>query len=313
MGRGAYILNRLVQMVPTLVVLTILIFLMIRLIPGDPAVTMLGMQATPDRVRELRQHHGLDQPWPVQFGIYVRNLARGDLGRSILVQAPVATLVKQRLPLTLFLVAYAMALALLLIVPLALLAALKKDRLVDQLIRGFSVAMIVTPGFWIGILLLILLGVKVAVFPVGGAGRSPADWPYYLFLPALTMALHVAAVLTRNLRDALLTTMHADHVRVARAKGLREARVVVQHVLRNAMISTVTLFGLYLGWLVGGSVIIESVFALPGMGSMMIQAILARDYQVVQSFTLIYAVLVSLVYLLTDIAYSFVDPRVSLS
>lgn len=313
MGRGAYILNRLLQMIPTVIVLAILVFLMIRLIPGDPAVTMLGIEATPDRVHELRQHLGLDQPWPVQFGIYARNLARGDLGRSTLVRAPVGDLVRQRLPLTLFLVAYAMILAVLLILPLAVLAALKKDRLVDQIIRGFSIALIVTPGFWIGLLLLILLGVKFPVFPVGGAGRSPADWPYYLFLPALTMGLHVAAVLTRNLRDALLTTMQSEHVLVARAKGLRATRVMLNHVLRNAMVSTVTLFGLYLGWLVGGSVIIESVFALPGMGSMLIHAILGRDYQVVQSFTLIYAILVSLIYLLTDIAYSFVDPRVTLS
>lgn len=313
MGRSNYILGRLLQMIPTVIVLTILVFLMIRLIPGDPAITMLGIEATPDRVKELRDHMGLDQPWPVQFGIYARNLARGDLGRSTLVRAPVMDLVKQRLPLTLFLVTYAMTLAVLMILPLAVLAALKKDRMVDQIIRAFSIVMIVTPGFWIGILLLILLGVRFSIFPVGGAGRSPTDWPYYLFLPALTMALHVAAVLTRNLRDALLSTMNLEHVLVARSKGLSNSHVIMRHVLRNALVSTVTLFGLYLGWLVGGSVIIESVFALPGMGSMLVQAILGRDYQIVQGFTLVYAILVSLIYLLTDIAYSFVDPRVTLS
>lgn len=313
MGRSNYILGRLLQMIPTIIVLMILVFMMIRLIPGDPAITMLGIEATPDRVKELRDHMGLDKPWPVQFGIYVRDLARGDLGRSTLVRAPVMDLVKQRLPLTLFLVTYAMILAVLMILPLAVLAALKKDRLVDQIIRGFSIFMIVTPGFWIGILLLILLGVRFSIFPVGGAGKSPADWPYYLFLPALTMALHVAAVLTRNLRDALLNTMNLEHVLVARSKGLSANHVIRHHVLRNALVSTVTLFGLYLGWLVGGSVIIESVFALPGMGSMLVQAILGRDYQIVQGFTLVYAILVSLIYLLTDIAYSFVDPRVSLS
>ena len=313
MGRSAYIFSRLLQMIPTVMVLIVLVFMMVRLIPGDPAVTMLGVEATPDKVAELRRHMGLDQPAPVQFWYYVRNLARGDLGNSLLVRAPVLDLVKRRLPLTLCLVAYAMTLALLMILPLAVLAALKKDRLVDQIIRGFSILMIVTPGFWIGLLLLIALGVRIPIFPVGGAGKTPADWPYYLFLPALTMALHVAAVLTRNLRDALLTTMQAEHVLVAKAKGLRSTRVLFNHVLRNAMVSTVTLFGLYLGWLVGGSVIIESVFALPGMGSMRVQAILGRDYQVVQGFTLVYAILVSLIYLLTDIAYSFVDPRVTLS
>ncbi len=313
MGQRAYIIRRLVQMVPTIIVLVFLVFMMIHLIPGDPALTILGIEATPAKVAALHQHMGLDKPLIVQLGIYAKNLARGDLGNSILVRAPVLELVRQRLPLTLFLVAYAMLLALLITLPLAILAALKKGSLADQIVRGFSMTMIATPGFWIGILLLIVLGVKVHVFPVGGSGNSPRDWPYYLFLPALTLALHVAAVLTRNLRDSLLTMMSAEHVLAARAKGLSATRVMLGHVLRNAMVSTVTLFGLYIGYLVGGSVIIESVFALPGMGSMMVHAILGRDYQVVQGFTLIYAVLVSVVYLLTDIAYSFVDPRVSLA
>jgi peptide/nickel transport system permease protein len=214
--------------------------------------------------------------------------------------------------LTLFLVAYAMTLAVVITIPLAVTAALKRDTLIDQVIRTFSVVMISTPGFWIGLLLLILLGVKVSVFPVGGDGDGFVDRLYHLFLPALTLALGVAAVLTRNLRDAMLTTLTAEHAVVARAKGLRQRQVLLTHVLRNAMISTVTLFGLYIGWLIGGSVIIESVFALPGMGSMMVIAIMGRDYQVIQGFTLVYAVLVSIVYLLTDIAYSFLDPRVSL-
>jgi peptide/nickel transport system permease protein len=312
MGRRAYIFGRLLQMVPTVLVLVVLVFLMIRLIPGDPAVTMLGVQATPERVEELRHHLGLARSLPVQFGIFVRDLARADLGDSIVVRTPVSDLIKQRLPTTLFLVAYSMVLALIMTVPLAIIAALKRDTLIDQCIRTFSVVMISTPGFWIGLLLLIVLGVKVSIFPVGGIGDGLADRLYYLFLPSLTLALHVAAVLTRNLRDAMITTLTAEHSVVARAKGLREGRVILTHVLRNAMISTVTLFGLYIGWLVGGSVIIESVFALPGMGSMMVIAIMGRDYQVVQGFTLVYAILVSIVYLVTDITYSFLDPRVNL-
>jgi peptide/nickel transport system permease protein len=312
MGRRAYIVSRLLQMIPTILVLVIIVFLMIRLIPGDPAVTMLGVQATPERVEELRHHLGLDKPLPVQFGIFVRDLLRADLGDSLVVRTPVAELVRHRLPLTLFLVAYSMTLAVLITVPLAVIAALKRDTLIDQIIRTFSVVMISTPGFWVGLLLLILLGVKTSIFPVGGDGEGFVGRLHHLFLPALTLALGVAAVLTRNLRDAMLTSMTAEHAVVARAKGLRPTQVVVTHVLRNAMISTVTLFGLYIGWLIGGSVIIESVFALPGMGSMMVIAIMGRDYQVVQGFTLVYAVLVSIVYLLTDIAYSFLDPRVSL-
>jgi peptide/nickel transport system permease protein len=312
MGRAAYVVNRLIQMIPTLVVLAVLVFLMIRAIPGDPAVTLLGVQATPDKVAEMREHLGLNKSIPVQFGIFVKQLAHGDLGTSIVVQEPVSTLVRQRLPLTLGLVAYAMILALLITIPLAVLAAVNQGKLIDQLIRGFTVLGISTPSFWIGILLLILLGVKIQIFPVGGVGNGFFQNIKYLFLPALTMALGVSAVLIRNLRDSILSMLASEHVTVARAKGLRPQVVMMRHVLRNALISTITLLGLYLGWLVGGSVIIESVFALPGMGSMLISAILGRDYQVVQGFTLVYAVLVLLIYLLTDLAYSFVDPRITL-
>jgi peptide/nickel transport system permease protein len=312
MDRGAYIVGRLLQMVPVLTVLAVLVFLMIRLIPGDPAVTLLGVEATPAKVAALREHLGLDQPLWVQFGLYVTNLAHGDLGSSFIVRVPVLQLIQERLPLTLFLVAYAMTLAVIITFPLAVLAALHRDSFLDQCVRGFTVAMMSTPGFWVGIILLIVLGVKLSLFPVGGAGKAWGDRFYYLFLPALTLALGVSAVLIRNLRDAILSTLNAEHVVFARAKGLNARLVLVKHVLRNALISTITLFGLYIGFLVGGSVIVESVFALPGMGSMMISAILGRDYQIVQGFTLVYAVLVSIVYLLTDVTYSFVDPRITL-
>lgn len=312
MGRGAYILNRLVQMIPTLIVLAVLVFLMIRAIPGDPAVTLLGVQATPAKVAELRSHLGLDKPLPVQFVIFVEQIFHGDLGRSMLVQEQVSTLVKQRLPVTLSLVVFSMIIAIFITVPLAIVAALRKDGIADQIVRGYTILGISTPSFWIGIVLLIVLGVKLNLFPVGGIGKGPIQNIRYLFLPAFTMSLGVSAVLIRNLRDAILATMNSEHVTVARAKGLRARAVIMRHVLRNAMISTVTLLGLYLGWLVGGSVIIESVFALPGMGTMMISAIMGRDYQVVQGFTLVYGVLVLVIYLLTDVAYSFVDPRITL-
>jgi peptide/nickel transport system permease protein len=312
MQRRTYIINRLFQVIPTLIILAVLVFLMIRAIPGDPAVALLGVQATPENVVVMRHHLALDKPMPVQFWIFVKQIFHGDLGRSTLVQISVWTLVKQRLPLTLSLVAYAMLLALLITVPFAVIAALNKGRLVDQLVRGYTIFGISTPSFWIGILLLIVLGVKIQLFPVGGKGNGFFENIKYLFLPALTMALGVSAVLIRNLRDSILTMLASEHVTVARAKGLRPQVVMMRHVLRNALISTVTLLGLYLGWLVGGSVIIENVFALPGMGSLMISSILGRDYAVVQGFTLVYAVLVLLIYLLTDLAYSFVDPRITL-
>jgi peptide/nickel transport system permease protein len=310
--KTAYIINRLLQMIPLAFILTILVFLMVHAIPGDPVITMLGVEAEPDKVAALNEHLGLDKPLPVQFGIFLNNLAHGDLGESILVRVPVMQMIRQRLPVTLFIVGYAMVIAVLLTFPLSLLAAVKRDTWIDQIVRGFCVSMIATPGFWIAILLLILLGVKIHLFPVGGAGKDFGDRLHHLFLPALTTSLYVTAVITRNLRDNIINTLTSEHVVFARTKGLQQRLIMTKHVLRNALVPAVTLFGLYLGWLVGGSVIMETVFAVPGMGSGMVNAILGRDYPVVQGFTLVYALLVSVVYLITDVTYSFIDPRVTL-
>jgi peptide/nickel transport system permease protein len=312
MDRVAYITKRLLQAIPLVLTLTVLVFLIMHLIPGDPAVIMLGLLATEEKVQVMREHLGLDKPLWVQFWIFVRNLTRGDLGWSIVTRMPVSDLIKQRLPLTLFLVAYSMSLAVIITIPLSLLAALKRDSLLDQIIRAACVVVMATPEFWIGILLLVLLGVAIPIFPVGHVGETFAERLHCLFLPAFTMGLHVAAVLTRNLRDGIISTLSSEHVVFARIKGLRARLVLTKHVLRNSMISTLTLFGLYVGWMVGGSVIIESVFALPGLGHGMVMSILGRDYPTVQGFTLVYGVLVSVVYLATDVAYSFLDPRITL-
>ncbi len=312
MDKASYIIGRLLQMIPTVFAITVLVFLMVHLIPGDPATIMLGLKATPEKIEMLTQHLGLDKPLVVQFGIFLRNLARGDMGDSLVSRMPVFELLKRRLPLTLFLAGYAATLAILMAVPLALISALKRDSLIDQTIRAITVAFLSTPSFWVGILLLIVLGVKIPLFPVGGIGENFSQRLYYLFLPALTMALHLASILTRNLRDGIIATLASEHVVFARTKGLNERLVLLKHVIRNAIVSTLTLLGVYMSWLVGGSVIIETVFALPGVGWTMVQAITGRDYPVVQALTLTFGILVSVVYLLTDIVYSFLDPRVTL-
>lgn len=299
-------------MIPLILVVVVLVFLILHMVPGDPVITILGMRADEERVAEMRRHLGLDKPFWAQFWDFIKGLARGDLGESIVVRIPVMDMVKQRLPVTLFIVAYAMAMALIMTIPLSVLSALKRGSLVDQLVRWFSVVMIATPGFWRGILLMILLGVEIPLFPIGGAGKTFVERLHHLFLPSFTSALYLTAVLTRNLRDAVITALGSEHVVFARGKGLRESIVLMKHVFRNAMVSGVTLFGLYIGWMVGGSVIMESVFAIPGMGRGLVGAILARDYPVVQGFTLVYAVMVMSVYLITDIVYSFVDPRIEL-
>ncbi|MFN2203902.1 MAG: ABC transporter permease [Caldilineaceae bacterium] len=312
MDKIAYIIGRILQMIPTVFAIIVLVFLMIHLIPGDPATIMLGLKATPEKVATLTEHLGLDKPLYVQFGIFLKNLSRGDMGDSLVSRIPVTELIRRRLPLTLFLACYAAVLAVLIAVPLALISALKRDSIFDQGIRTVTVTFLSTPSFWVGILLLIVFGVKIPIFPVGGTGQTFPEHLYYLFLPALAMGIHLAAVLTRNLRDGVISTLSSEHVVFARTKGLNENLVLAKHVIRNAVVSTLTLLGVYMSWLVGGSVIIETVFALPGVGWTMVQAITGRDYPVVLALTLTFGILVSIVYLITDILYSFLDPRVTL-
>lgn len=298
-------------MVPIVFGITVLTFLLVHLIPGDPALVILGIKATPEALAAMTKRMGLDKPLWVQFGIFANNLLHGNFGDSLVYRVPVLELITNRLPLTLFLAGYAALIAILLAIPLSLLAALRQDSFIDQAIRAVSVALMSIPGFWMGIMLLILLGIKIPIFPVGGGGETFRENLYHLFLPALAMGLELCAVLTRNLRDAIISTLTSDHVVFARTKGLREQLILIRHVLRNSMVSTITLLGVYMSWLVGGSVIIETVFALPGVGGTMVQAIMGRDYPVVQGLTFTFGVLVSLVFLITDIVYSFLDPRVT--
>jgi peptide/nickel transport system permease protein len=299
-------------MVPIVLGITIVTFLLVHMIPGDPALVILGIKATPESLAAMRERMGLDRPLWAQFGIFVGSLARGNLGDSLVYRVPVMELIQRRLPLTLSIAAYAAVMAVIMAIPLSIIAALHRNGLADQIIRGVFVTLMSIPAFWIGLMLLILLGIKIPLFPVGGVGDTLPERLHHLFLPALTEALALSAVLTRNLRDAIITTMSSEHVVFARAKGLAEKLVLSRHILRNSMVSSLTLLGVYMSWLVGGSVVIETVFALPGVGSTMVQAILGRDYPVVQGLTLTFGILVSLVYLITDIAYSFLDPRVTL-
>ena len=312
MDKVTYIIGRLLQMIPTVIVITVLVFLMVRLIPGDPAAIYLGIRATPATIAELDIRWGLDKPIYVQFGVFVLKLLKGDLGDSLISRQPVLDVIKMRLPLTLFMAAYGAIIAIIFAVPLSLLAALNKDKWIDQIIRAFFVTILSMPGFFIGILLLIVFAVKLHLFPIGGVGATFPAKLRDLFLPSLTLGLGLMAVLGRNLRDGIISTLRSEHVVFARAKGLSERLIMSRHVLRNAMVSGLTILGIYLSWLVGGAVIIETVFAVPGVGYTMVQAILARDYATVQALTLTFGILVSLIYLLTDVVYSFMDPRVSL-
>jgi peptide/nickel transport system permease protein len=307
---GQYIARRLVQMIPVVFGITLILFFMLRLIPGDPASVMLGERATDAAVARINHELGLDQPIYIQYGYFLRDLATLNLGTSIKYQVPVATLLGQRLLVSLSVVGVTLVLTTVIAFPLGVLAALKKDSLTDNVVRSIFVVLMLMPSFWVGILLIIFFSVQLGLFPVSGYGSGLLDNLHHLFLPALTIALAITPVLVRALRSSILDALSADYVRTARAKGLRESAVIIAHVLRNALIPAITLLGLSIGSLMGGTVILEKVFALPGAGALLIDSIGARDYPVVQAATMVFATMVILVNLLTDIVYSFLDPRV---
>jgi peptide/nickel transport system permease protein len=306
-----YILRRLAFMVPVLFLITLFIFFLVRFVPGDPAVIMLGQRASEENAADLRAHLGLDEPYWVQYGIFMRNLASGDLGDSLRQRRPVTEILAERLPPTLFLVGYAAVLSVVITAPLATVAALNRDRWIDQAVRVYALLALAMPAYWIGMMLLQVFAVKLQIFPVAGYGEGFAGHLESLFLPALSLALAVSSILIRSLRNSILETLGADYVRTARAKGLRKQRIFVWHVLRNSAMSTATILAVNLAFLVGGATIIETIFAVPGIGQLIVKAIFDRDYPIIQGITLAVGVLVLFINLATDISYAILDPRLS--
>ncbi|WP_256752140.1 ABC transporter permease [Mesorhizobium sp. Mes31] len=306
-----FIFRRVLQTIPTIAFILVVTFILVRLLPGDPASAMLGDRAIDADVQRINAKLGLDQPIPVQFLYFTRAVFTGDLGNSIGLKLPVIELIAHRLPVTLMLTGMAALIALLVAVPLSFVAALNRGGAPDTIIRGTFQIGLSMPVFYVGLVLLTVFAAKLRWFPVGGYGENFLDDLYHLFLPALTLALSLSAVLMRNLRAAIIGVVGADYVDFARAKGLRARVIMTRHVLRNALISTVTLFGLSIGTLLGGAVITETVFAIPGAGRLMIEAIYGRDYPVIQGLTIALALLVSFTFLLTDIVQAWLDPRVA--
>jgi peptide/nickel transport system permease protein len=311
MGRASYIRKRLILSVFVLFGVTIVIFGMVHFLPGDPAMILLGERATTQNIALLREQLGLNRSLPEQYWLFVSGLVQGQMGTSLQFRQPVRDMVVSRVPISIGLTVYAMALAGLFTLTFGLLAAANKGRWVDQAIRVVFLFILTTPNFWFGILLILVLSLALKWFPVAGFGVTFQEHIWYLFLPALTLSLQLSAVLIRNLRSQVIYTGRSDFVRTARAKGLPERLVLLRHVLRNALMSTVTIFGLQFGFLVGGTLVIETVFAVPGMGQLLFTSITSRDYPVVQAITVVSAILVIIVNLLVDLSYSFLDPRVT--
>jgi peptide/nickel transport system permease protein len=306
-----YVARRLLHLVPIVLGVTFLCFFLIHLVPGDPARTILANQATDQRVAFLHHQWGLDRPLPVQYEKFLGRIAHGDLGTSLFYNVSAGHLVLQRLPVTLWLIAFGTLLSVAIAVPLALTAATHRDKPSDHAVRAVPLVGLGFPPFWIGIVLLLVFGLHLGrLFPVGGYGNGFFGHVHSMFLPALTVAFTISPILIRSLRASLLEVFEADYITTARSKGLPERRVLANHALRNAVISTITVLGVNVGYLVGGTLVIEAVYALPGLGQLMINSINQRDFPVVQAITLAFAVMVVLVYLLTDIAHALLDPRV---
>lgn len=305
-----FIIRRLVLLVPTAVGVTILAFFMIHLIPGDPARTILGIHATPEKIALLHQQWGLNRPLADQYWLFMDRLVHGNLGMSLTYGTSVASLIIRQLPPTLWLIIYAAVIAVVISVPAAMIAATRKDALRDHVVRVVPLLGLGMPAFWLALILQTLLAVKYRLFPVTGYGTGIVGHLHSMFLPSLTVAIALCPVVIRSLRASMLNVLGADFITTARAKGVPGRRLFVRHVLRNAVIPAVTVLGINIGFLIGGTVVVEQVFGIPGIGNLMINSIFQRDFPVVQGVALVFGVLVVLVNLLTDVTYASLDPRV---
>ena len=302
---GLYLLRRVIHSIFVLWGAVTVVFIVVRLVPGDPAQMMLGAQASAEDVAALRQRMGLDRPVPVQYVSFLLNVSRLDLGTSLTLDQPAVGAVASRLPATALLAVSAMTIALALSLPLGTLAALRRGSALDRVVSGLSLIGQAVPSFWIGIMFILIFARVLQWLPSSGIG----GWKH-LLLPAVTLALPLVGVLTRLMRSGLLEVLGTDFIRTAHAKGLTNRSVVTRHAFRNALIPVITVAGLQFGSLLAGAVIVETVFAWPGAGRLLVDSITRRDYPVVQASVLFITTGFILVNLIVDLSYGFLDPRI---
>jgi len=291
-----------------------LVFFITRLAPGDPAAVMLGEQATAADIAQLRASYGLDQPLPVQFAYWLKELARGNLGQSIFLQRPVTQALMERAEPTLYLTLFSIAIAALIGIPCGIASAVWRGRAIDQVFSAFAMLGASIPSFWFGLILMQIFAVALGWFPVAGYGDPGvplADRLHHLVLPAIVLGVVNSALILRFTRASMLDVLGEDHIRTARAKGVSEPRVILHHALRSALIPVLTVLALTFALLVGGAIVTETVFGLPGIGNLVVSAVLRRDYPVIQGALLVVAALYVLINLATDLLYLVVDPRVT--
>lgn len=302
--------RRLAQAIPVLLIITVAAFSVIHLVPGDPARVMLGSRATDEAVQVLRQQLGLDKPLVTQYLDFLTNAVQLEFGDSLFQRAAIGPIVAARALHSLALVAYAVLISLAIAVPLALLSAIRRNLLADHVVRALTTLAFCMPSFWTALLLVLLFSIRLKFFPTSGLGDSPLAYLASLTLPAVSIGLYLTPILLRSLRASLIQTLSAEFVEAARARGFGEARILFKHVLRNSLIAMLTILGINVGFLISGAVIIENVFSIPGLGSLMVAAIVQRDYPVIVALTLVFGVVVVAANFLVDLSYALIDPRI---
>lgn len=308
----AVIAKRLLQIVPTLFFVSVLIFCLQQLLPGDPALVMAGEEKDPEVIEQIRRQYRLDRPIPIQYFYWIKGVVTGDLGESMRLRVPVLDLIAQKLPVTLQLATMAMAIALLIGVSAGVVSAVKKDSWLDYVANVLALSGISTPNFWLGIMLILLFAVHLGWLPASGYVSPFEDWRQSLattIMPAFVLGNSIAGVIMRHTRGAMLQALQSDYVRTARAKGLSGRAVVLKHAMRNALTPVITLGALEFGTLLSGAVLTEQIFTIPGFGKLVVDAVFNRDYAVVQGVVLVTATLYILLNLLADLGYILINPR----
>lgn len=309
---GQYVIRRILQLIPVVVLVSIVVFAMVRLIPGDPAAVLLGPDVTPQQMASMRTRMGLDRPLYAQYVIWAGQMLRGDFGKSYINDFPVSRLIMNKLPATIQLAIAALLVATLISVPVGVISALRRGRLADYAATIYTSLAMGIPSFWLGILLVLVFALMLRILPP--SGYSPLDEGLvpslkFFVLPSLTLGIYISAILARFIKSSVLETLYQDYVRTAYSKGLPRNLVVTRHILRNALIPVVTVFGIQMGSLLGGAVITESIFDWPGVGRLLVQSILTRDYGVVQALIMMGVMVYLLINLATDLLYAVIDPR----
>jgi peptide/nickel transport system permease protein len=309
-----YLIRRFITVILILWLVSVLVFALIHLIPGDPVLFILGSTAEKEQVEAMRNRLGLDRPLLVHYGTWILNLLRGDMGTSIITDEPVMNLILERLPTTMTVAASALLLSLVFSVPAGIIASLRHNTYIDHVFSGLVILAVSAPSFWLALLLILLFSVKLKLLPMMGyvsIFKNFWEGLRYLILPATSLAFMLGALIARMTRSSMLEVLREDYIITARAKGIPQRLIVLKHALKNAFAPVLTILGFQIGYLLGGTVVIEDVYSIPGVGRLIFNAIISRDYPVVQGCILMVTVIYVFVYTLVDLAYLYFDPRLS--